>query len=738
MSGDTGPGGGEPSTAYQDFLSRTPGTDLAVVHLGADAVHHVFFTEPMCLVPSAYVEELAVGVSTSWGMLMTAAWDGMEAMQRLGGVGPALSAQLLVALGGNPLRAGVSPRRHVHLALLATEGFEEHGSPLQQGRAYLELGVALGALRRVSDAMTALERARALLERAGDDHGLRAVHARTAGLMTRLGLPEQALLRAEEGMRIGARLEPKPSRGQTFVTGYLHHQRVQALTDLGLLDDADRALEDWRADAGSDRDVHDLLRSTAELRDSQGRPTEALACYVQAVDARFARPTADSLAGRSFFLERSAHLVGRAVGAALQAHRPDLAVGVLAAVGRGGRGPLHPGAAAQHELRHRVGQLTRSATAAVVAGDRAELDHQENRARELLETWQSQAGGQQGAQPARTVAELAEALPRAVRAGELALWYGRSDQGDGMVLAVRDGAVFRRSIALPAAELERLAALARDECLRRSGTEGLDRLGAAVLDPVADLLAGVGRVFVTAQGVLEEFPFHAAPFRGEPLVVSAEVRSLPSLAHLLRRGPGTAPQRAGGAVVGAVRSPRYELLPDLPAVHAEADAVRAVFPGTTVLHGDEATAAAVLGSFATADLLHLAGHAAFGAREPNLARILLADRPLFAFEIACAPRVPRLVNISGCRAGAEHRTLGGEGEGLPSAFLAAGAEVVVAPLWPVRDDAALLFNRLLYPELARSGGDLAQAARNAQLAVRKYPDYSHPGFWGGFTVQGAL
>jgi CHAT domain-containing protein len=241
---------------------------------------------------------------------------------------------------------------------------------------------------------------------------------------------------------------------------------------------------------------------------------------------------------------------------------------------------------------------------------------------------------------------------------------------------------------------------------------------------------------------LADFPFHAAPFRGQPLVASTEVRTLPSLAPLrfsaVGRHATARDNRPVRAVVAVVGQPRYELLPELPALRAEAAAVGHAFPATTALHDDKATTAAVRESLASADVLHLAGHAFFESRQPNMARILLADRPLFAFEMACATRAPRLVNLSGCRAGAERRSLGGEGEGLAAAFLAAGTETVVAPMWPVRDDAAQAFNEALYRELARPDTEPAQAARTAQLSLMAHPQFAHPGLWGAFSVLGRL
>jgi CHAT domain-containing protein len=383
--------------------------------------------------------------------------------------------------------------------------------------------------------------------------------------------------------------------------------------------------------------------------------------------------------------------------------------------------------------------LARRATAATVARDEAQLFDCNDRARTFLEARETLlTEGEHRPSRHRVVAGLARDLVDAVKPGELALWYGQDNSGRFHGFVIHDGAVHHLELDLRADEVARLADRARQECLSRTGTESLHLLGRTLLNPIADLLARTSRFYVTAQGPLTDFPFHAAPFQGQPLVASAEVRALPSLALLRSVGDRRQPLTGGGtrkATVVAVPQPRYELLPPLPALSAEAAAVNTAFPDTTCLSDEGATTEAVRTALSTADVLHFAGHAAFEPRWPTLARLLLVDRPLFAFEIACAAQVPQLVNLSGCRAGAQQRTLGGEGEGLPAAFLAAGAQAVIAPLWPVRDDAALAFNETLYRELAHPGADIAQAARHAQLTLMTDPRFQHPGLWGPFALN---
>lgn len=744
---------GEPEreSVYDEYLRTHPGGDLSVVDLGPMALTLVHLVEPKFLVPTAYVRNVQVNSTMSWDMMMAAAWEAVEPMAR-DGLGPALGAQVIAALGGNPQRAEVDPRRHVRLVLNALDGFRGRGLPGHEGRAYVELGRALLNFRRVADALTAYDRGRALLERVGDDHGLRAAYARLAALMTRLGLYEQALLHAEAGQRIGERLagSEEPAMGQAHFTAFLHDQRVRALTRIGFVDEAEAALDEWRRSDGNVGDSFDLLVATAELRIRQERAVEGLEAYMRAIDVRFTHLDVGSLPGRTYYLENSVRLFGAAVGAALQIGRPDLAVAVLAAMASRGLvrsdGEPTPQAATEalRTLDAEAADLARRATAAAVARDQVRLFSLDDRARILLETRDTllHETRPSGRRDRSSVEELAVAIPRAVGRGELALFYAQYNDGRVVVFAICDGTVRHLTLGPRADEVAKLAAGAHEECMRRNGTDSLRRLGEAVLEPVADLLAKASRVYVAAQGPLQDFPFHAAPFRGQPLVASAEVRALPSLAPLRFSSSGRREWVRGGrslrAVVAVVRQPRYELLPELPALRAEAAAVGNAFPATTGLYDDEATAEAVRGSLGTADVLHLAGHAVFEPQQPYMARILFADRPLFAFEVACATRAPRLVNLSGCRAGAMRRSLGGEGEGLAAAFLAAGTETVVAPLWPVRDDAALAFNEALYRELARPDAELAQAARHAQLSLMAHQRFAHPGLWGAFTVLGKL
>ena len=73
--------------------------------------------------------------------------------------------------------------------------------------------------------------------------------------------------------------------------------------------------------------------------------------------------------------------------------------------------------------------------------------------------------------------------------------------------------------------------------------------------------------------------------------------------------------------------------------------------------------------------------------------------------------------------------------GLVQAFLFAGAENVVATLWPVQDVATARFMERFYEGLARGQGE-ADALAEAQRTVLRDPNTRHPFYWAGFALAG--
>jgi hypothetical protein len=140
-----------------------------------------------------------------------------------------------------------------------------------------------------------------------------------------------------------------------------------------------------------------------------------------------------------------------------------------------------------------------------------------------------------------------------------------------------------------------------------------------------------------------------------------------------------------------------------------------------------------------ADVVHYAGHLA--PLGPDDTALMLADGSSLTL---AAIREAKLVDIKlvvlmCCYASAASSPgAGTQIHHLAGAFLEAGAQAVIAPLWPAFDHPALLFTRALYESLGRRC-DVSTAFREGVNKVRHFrmgdaTPYAHPLFWAGITL----
>ncbi|MCU1472791.1 CHAT domain-containing protein, partial [Amnibacterium sp.] len=112
------------------------------------------------------------------------------------------------------------------------------------------------------------------------------------------------------------------------------------------------------------------------------------------------------------------------------------------------------------------------------------------------------------------------------------------------------------------------------------------------------------------------------------------------------------------------------------------------WPGARVLVGTAAACGAVADVATEVDVLHCSGHGRHAPEHPLLSAIELADGPWFGYDVQRLPRVPALVVLSACEVGRVAVRWGQETTGLARAWLAAGADSVIASASAVADDAA--------------------------------------------------
>lgn len=302
-------------------------------------------------------------------------------------------------------------------------------------------------------------------------------------------------------------------------------------------------------------------------------------------------------------------------------------------------------------------------------------------------------------------------------AGDLDLERGSADElvvlahstNDALLLFTARGSSVRVS---------RLEAARGD--LRGQVAVEIERMLAAQPAPRRVRLLGV------ASGGLEDTDWNALPIAGVPLV-----ESLPVVYSLDLGARANAEQRPPARVL-IVADPRS----DLPEARREAGAIRALLRdalGSEVqlLVGARATAPAVTELLADVDTFHFAGHGAFATRTWYSNLRLAEDSELSVGDVLSLRRVPRLVFLGSCESARTGSPNAAHGLSVASAFLAAGASAVIAPVRVVDDASSRELAEAFYRDLPRRAGDAAEALRSAQLQLRaRHPSQD----WSAFRV----
>lgn len=205
-----------------------------------------------------------------------------------------------------------------------------------------------------------------------------------------------------------------------------------------------------------------------------------------------------------------------------------------------------------------------------------------------------------------------------------------------------------------------------------------------------DLVTGVDRVIAVGAADLA-----STTLGDRPVPARVELTHVPSLAHVVR------PPSAFGDRALVVGDPSG----DLPGARAEAQAIARA--ETELLIGPAATRSAVLATLEGARLFHFAGHATVAAANPWASELVLADGPLTLEDILVQHPRAKVVVLSACGTDRTERV------GLPEAFLAAGAEVVLATVRPLADAEARRFIQRFY---AASGETTPHAAYRSAVA----------------------
>lgn len=421
--------------------------------------------------------------------------------------------------------------------------------------------------------------------------------------------------------------------------------------------------------------------------------------------------------------------------------------------------------AAEQDLRSRVAELTRTVEDGrdgalhargvavrreATAVTRADLDAARRAyAQQLLRV---REGAAEFAEVVRPTPASAAAVAARLDPDEALLEYLVSDSTT-VVFVIRTNRVTAVDLRVGRRALAAAVDFTRETLRRGAQAEGdapwrspLTRLHRILIDPVerAGMLRGVRTLLVAPHAELHFLPFAAliaSDGSGRFLVERFDLAQVPSASvwmSLAARHGGT---QAAGVLAFA---PRMDAL---PASRREVEALRSIFGGAaTVLTAGDATESAFRARGPDYAIIHFATFGVLNKHNPlfshvELARDALDDGQLAVHEIFSVSLRARLVVLSACQTalGAGERAdvpAGDDWIGLVRGFLYAGADNVLATLWPVEDAAAASVMVGFYRELV-PGRSLASALARAQRRALRDGRTANPVAWAAFTLVGA-
>ncbi len=185
-------------------------------------------------------------------------------------------------------------------------------------------------------------------------------------------------------------------------------------------------------------------------------------------------------------------------------------------------------------------------------------------------------------------------------------------------------------------------------------------------------------VVIVPTGVLSALPWGILPgLHGRAVTVA------PSGSAWLTARRGGRSTRPGGDRCLLVAGPNLDHAPE------EVDQLARVYPGCTVLTGQEATVSSTLRALEQCSSVHFATHGHHEQENVLFSRLDLVDGPLMAHDIHQLGRAPGHVVLSSCDVGQTVVRAGDEILGFTAALLYSGTTTVISSVARVDDDASV-------------------------------------------------
>jgi CHAT domain-containing protein/tetratricopeptide (TPR) repeat protein len=285
-----------------------------------------------------------------------------------------------------------------------------------------------------------------------------------------------------------------------------------------------------------------------------------------------------------------------------------------------------------------------------------------------------------------------------------------------------------------------------------------------LVEPAEERLEGAETLLIVPDGMLFECPFEvllaSEPVQGgewneQPFLGRSYTTIYAPSASVYSRLRGESRRPKYSRELLAIGDPDFSVpreragrpLEELPHSRTEIDAICSLYVKSKIsrLCGAEATESNLESAMRQEKprILHFATHGLVDPSDPSSSCIALScdslgtdDGYLHTLEILSMPFDVELVVLSACES-ARGRVSRGEGVvGLGRAFMASGAEGVVASLWAVSDESTARLMSGFYECMVKDRKPAAEAMREARLALLESDEFSHPFYWSPFVVIG--
>jgi tetratricopeptide (TPR) repeat protein len=711
--------------------------DLAAAVLKKQATEVVSFASPVILLPLDYFKS-----SLTSGFGEEVLGLGLRhTVQLLRPHGPSqLIGETLLSLA-RASRTNEPLERRLEWILEALAAFRAVKAERRLGRAYIDLATNLKDGQDYYDALYAVDEAERYCASNEDGGGIAAARYHRANIYRMIGHPLEALRALASAL---AALPPGSA-----ADGWRNQIRSESIFNNLILERFDAALDDLNAWIGSGDTHYFPLFYRGEVFERRGNFIDALHDYSGAA-VRLADDIVMNRSDRFRRISASANRFRfeRALGMALVLDKPDSVLGLLELMNTGGRAilPLGRLASADDELealgraRKESAALLSDALAAVAGGNAETLAACQDRADLLLSDLDllgaPASPDRRDQQDPKDIvkaihARIIQLLPR----DTLLLAYMAVDDGLWVVAVTRETTLLHRT-NLGRFGLRVLKTSCIYECQGLLECTSLKILQEELLAPVERLLSQKARIVISLAEEAYGLPFHAMNWSGGCLIDTHDVQHVIGGVTVGAAAQTRTRDRAASRAYRFLGTPNvpYAQLEELKGVETEYRVVTGVMPASDV----RATMTAASGDFLGGErsaVLHVACHGTFEERAPLLSRLFLADRPVFAFEIALSSLASEFAFIAGCRTASAVSAGGGYVQSLAAAFQRAGVRSVAASLWPIDDEASAVLVRKLC-ELLHDGPDYSplKAFCAAQRYLRAQQGFEHPYYWAPFVI----